>query len=234
MFGKGNCAEFGNGIHTETRVGGRVLHPTDPAVSPGGSSGGDAVAVAAGIVDFAVGGDYGGSVRWPAQCVGVYGLRTECRPGAAHRPDAQRRWNAVAPVIGPPAPLGLLSRVEAVGLFASSAEMIARVLQVIAGPDGDDWSGLSVPQPPNHRRRRIAVTTGQEAEAGERRSRLEALHKTRAAASRAGYARSSMPRGCSPMHSRSYNALRDDLDVTDDLRELLLGPRHRFGLPRNA
>jgi Asp-tRNA(Asn)/Glu-tRNA(Gln) amidotransferase A subunit family amidase len=76
LFAKANCAEFGNGIDTETRIGGRVLHPTDPAVSPGGSSGGDAVAVAGGIVDFAIGGDYGGSVRWPAQCTGVYGLRT--------------------------------------------------------------------------------------------------------------------------------------------------------------
>src|ERR1700761_2714993 len=37
LFAKANCAEFGNGIDTETRIGGRVLHPADPAVSPGGS-----------------------------------------------------------------------------------------------------------------------------------------------------------------------------------------------------
>jgi amidase len=80
VFGKGVCAEFGFGVDTENRLDGRVLHFADASVSPGGSSGGDAVAVGAGIVDFAIAGDYGGSIRWPAQAAGVLGLRL----GTAH------------------------------------------------------------------------------------------------------------------------------------------------------
>ncbi|MDF3281625.1 MULTISPECIES: amidase [unclassified Gordonia (in: high G+C Gram-positive bacteria)] len=76
FVGKSNCAEFGFGIDTETRLGGRVLHPFRDDLSPGGSSGGDAVAVATGIADFAIAGDYGGSARWPAQALGIHGLRT--------------------------------------------------------------------------------------------------------------------------------------------------------------
>lgn len=75
VFGKGVCAEFGFGVDTENRLDGRVVHPFDPAISPGGSSGGDAVAVGAGIVDAALAGDYGGSARWPAQAMNILGLR---------------------------------------------------------------------------------------------------------------------------------------------------------------
>ena len=221
LFGKGNCAEFGNGIHTETRIGGRVLHPFDTAVSPGGSSGGDAVAVATGIVDFSIGGDYGGSVRWPAQCVGVYGLRTSAGlvPRTGRMPGGGGTRSA--PVIGPPAPRGLLSRVEAVGIFAPSAELVARVVGVVAGPDGDDWFGLAAPTPPAGRHRRIAVTTGQEAGPVSDES-LEAFDRARAAATVAGYEIVTAEGILSDAYP-VYNALRDDLDVLDDLRQLV-GP----------
>jgi amidase len=219
LFGKGNCAEFGNGIHTETRLGGRVLHPSDQTVSPGGSSGGDAVAVAVGIVDFAIGGDYGGSVRWPAQCVGVYGLRTSAglipRTGRMPSGGATR----ATPVIGPPAPLGLLSRVEAVGVFATSAPMIARVLHAVAGPDHDDWSGLSPPDTPRHRHRRIAVSTGREVGPVSDEC-LDALDTARRAAAGAGYEIVDAD-GILADALGIYNELRDDLDVLDDLRELV-------------
>jgi amidase len=221
LFGKGNCAEFGNGIHTETRIGGRVMHPTDPTVSPGGSSGGDAVAVAVGIVDFAVGGDYGGSVRWPAQCVGIYGLRTSAGlvPRTGRMPGGGGTRSA--PVIGPPAPLGLLNGVEVPGVYARSPEMIARVLPLMAGPDGADWSGLSAPVPPTARHRRIAVTTGREAGPVSAES-LDALDGARHAAVRAGYEIVDAE-GILADALGIYNSLRDDLDVLDDLRELV-GP----------
>jgi amidase len=221
LFGKGNCAEFGNGIHTETRIGGRVLHPTDSTVSPGGSSGGDAVAVAAGITDFSIGGDYGGSVRWPAQCVGVFGHRTSAGlvPRTGRMPSGGGTRSA--PVVGPPAPRGLLSRVEAIGVFSTSAAMIARVLSVIAGPDGDDWWGLSAPPPSPGRHGCIAVTTGREVGPVSEES-LHALDVARAAAVHAGY-HIVDSEGILTDAYRIYNDLRDDLDVIDDLRQLV-GP----------
>jgi amidase len=220
LFAKANCAEFGNGIDTETRIGGRVLHPTDPAVSPGGSSGGDAVAVAGGIVDFAIGGDYGGSVRWPAQCTGVHGLRTSAgripRTGRMPSGGGTREH----PFVGAPAPRGLLSRVEVPGIFARDPALIARVLNVIAGPDGDDWFGLTAPAPPARRTRRLAVTTGREAGPVSAES-LDALTAARAAARRAGFEIVDAD-GVLADATAVYNTLRDDLDVLDDLR-LLVG-----------
>ncbi len=219
LFGKGNCAEFGNGIDTETRIGGRVLHPFDDAVSPGGSSGGDAVAVAAGVVDFAIGGDYGGSVRWPAQCVGVYGLRTSAGlvPRTGRMPSGG--GTRATPFVGAPAPRGLLSRVEVPGVFARDPALIAAVLAELAGPDGDDWFGLTAPMPPQVRTRRIAVTTGREVGPVSRES-LDALAAARQAAAAAGY-QVVEAEGLLTDATTIYNLLRDDLDVLDDLRALV-------------
>lgn len=219
LFAKANCAEFGNGIDTETRIGGRVLHPADPAVSPGGSSGGDAVAVAGGIVDFAIGGDYGGSVRWPAQCTGVYGLRTSAgrvpRTGRMPSGGASRKH----PFVGAPAPRGLLSRVEVPGVMARDLSLVSRVLAVISGPDGDDWFGLTAPSPPARRTRRLAFTTGREVGPVSAES-LDALHAARQAATRAGYQLVDAE-GVLTDATTVYNLLRDDLDVLDDLRALV-------------
>jgi Asp-tRNA(Asn)/Glu-tRNA(Gln) amidotransferase A subunit family amidase len=161
FYAKGNCAEFGFGIDTETRLGGRVLHPYDPEVSPGGSSGGDAVAVAAGVVDFGVAGDYGGSVRWPAQAVGVCGLRTSAgvlpRTGRIPGVAALPRDPA-----GVPAPWSLGGHLEVMGLLARSPAKIRDVLAVVAGPDGRDWFGLAMPLAPGPRTRRVLVTEAPE------------------------------------------------------------------------
>jgi Asp-tRNA(Asn)/Glu-tRNA(Gln) amidotransferase A subunit family amidase len=87
-FGKGVCAEFGMGIDTAQRLDGQVLHPFQPDLSPGGSSGGDAVAVATRMVDFAIGGDYGGSIRGP--------LRPPVCSGCASVSDARPAMDAWA------------------------------------------------------------------------------------------------------------------------------------------
>jgi aspartyl-tRNA(Asn)/glutamyl-tRNA(Gln) amidotransferase subunit A len=67
--------EFAYGFSSENDWFGPVRNPWDPATSPGGSSGGSAVAVAAGLVDGAVGTDTGGSIRVPAAMTGVFGLK---------------------------------------------------------------------------------------------------------------------------------------------------------------
>ena len=75
LVGKTNCPEFAFGAITESQVGGRTSNPRYPRATPGGSSGGEAAAVASGITALGVGTDYGGSLRWPAQCVGITALR---------------------------------------------------------------------------------------------------------------------------------------------------------------
>jgi amidase len=73
-LGKGNTAERGKSFHTVNPRYGATLHPQLPGLSPGGSGGGDAAAIAAGMVDCAIGADAGGSVRVPANFCGIYGL----------------------------------------------------------------------------------------------------------------------------------------------------------------
>ena len=73
-LGKGNMAEYGKSYFTDNRIYGRTNNPFSSAHSPGGSSGGDAAAVAAGLVDFALAADAGGSVRIPASFCGIFGL----------------------------------------------------------------------------------------------------------------------------------------------------------------
>jgi amidase len=75
LVGKTNCPEFALQAHTDNLVFGTTTHPQDTAMSPGGSSGGCAAAVATGIVPVSIGGDYGGSIRYPAGCTGSFGLR---------------------------------------------------------------------------------------------------------------------------------------------------------------
>ncbi|MBO9533993.1 MAG: amidase [Solirubrobacteraceae bacterium] len=88
-FGKTNTPEWGNHCTTEPSLFGPTANPWGASITPGGSSGGSAAAVAAGIVPAASGGDGTGSIRVPASCCGLVGLkprrgRTSFAPGAGH------------------------------------------------------------------------------------------------------------------------------------------------------
>ncbi|MCQ1956089.1 amidase [Arthrobacter sp. zg-Y826] len=74
-LGKTQVPEFGLSSYSENRVGPPARNPRDPRLSPGGSSGGSAAAVAAGLIPFAPGTDGGGSVRIPAAATGLVGLK---------------------------------------------------------------------------------------------------------------------------------------------------------------
>jgi amidase len=89
VFGKTNTPEWGNHCTTEPSLFGPTVNPWSPSITPGGSSGGSAAAVAAGVVPAASGGDGTGSIRVPASCCGLVGLkprrgRTSFAPGVGH------------------------------------------------------------------------------------------------------------------------------------------------------
>lgn len=89
VFGKTNTPEWGNHCTTEPSLFGPTVNPWSPSITPGGSSGGSASAVAAGVVPAASGGDGTGSIRVPASCCGLVGLkprrgRSSFAPSAGH------------------------------------------------------------------------------------------------------------------------------------------------------
>jgi len=128
VIGKTNTPEFGAGSQTFNAVFGATRNPYDPSRTPGGSSGGAAAAVAAGMLPFADGSDLGASVRNPASFCNVVGLRPS--PGRIPDGASTRPWS----------PLGVL------GPIARTVADATLLLRALCGPDPS--APLSLQDPP--------------------------------------------------------------------------------------
>lgn len=105
VIGRTNTPAFSMRWFTDNALHGRTLNPWDPTVTPGGSSGGASAAVAAGIGPIAHGNDFGGSVRYPAYCTGVYGLRPSFGRVPAFLPSAKEERALSAQLMSVQGPL---------------------------------------------------------------------------------------------------------------------------------
>ncbi len=148
IVGRTNAPAFSMRIFTDNALHGRTLNPRDPSVTPGGSSGGAGAAVATGIGPIAHGNDIGGSVRIPAYCNGVVGLRT----GFARIPS----FNPTAAAAG--RPIGaVLMAVQ--GPHTRTVRDARLALEVMARGDRRDWRWNDVPMrgPPPARPIKVAI-----------------------------------------------------------------------------
>lgn len=130
FIAKSNMPEFALWWETDNLVYGRTENPWMIGRTPGGSSGGEAAAVASGMSPLGIGSDVGGSIREPANYCGIVGLKaTHGRiPLTGHWPEALLRFMHVGPIV-------------------RSVGDAAMALSIMAGPDGVDHYALPVPLP---------------------------------------------------------------------------------------
>ncbi len=146
-IGRTNMPDFGLRWHTDNALHGPTFNPWNRGLTPGGSSGGEAAALATGMTPLGLGNDYGGSLRWPSQCCGTAALRPTLGRVPFHA--------VLAPAESP----------LTIQLFAVQGPMARHVgdlriaLTAMSGPDPRDPWWTPAPLAPPAARKRVALTT---------------------------------------------------------------------------
>ena len=130
ILGKTNTPEFSLSGYTDNLLFGTTTNPWNTEYTPGGSSGGAAAAVAAGLCVWGLATDGGGSIRRPASYTGLVGIK----PSTGRVPRCQ----------GPPP---LLLDFQSIGVLARSVVDAVTVMTTIAGPDKRDRGSFALPRP---------------------------------------------------------------------------------------
>jgi len=129
VLGKTNTPEFGHKGLTQNELVGATASPVDQSLNAGGSSGGSAAAVAGGLAALATGSDAGGSIRIPAACCGVFGMKPSF---------------GLVPIDSRPNAFGQQRHHTAFGPLSRTVEDAAIMLDVVAGPHSSDPGSVPV------------------------------------------------------------------------------------------
>ena len=133
LFGKTNIPAYAGDLQSFNEIYGTTNNPWNPELTPGGSSGGAAAALAAGMTPLELGSDIGGSIRTPAAFCGVAGLKPSWRliPTRGHIP-------------GPPGALSTRD-ISVAGPMSRHVEDLELAMEILAGPDQDEGPGWMTP-----------------------------------------------------------------------------------------
>jgi amidase len=148
-IGRTNLPDFGLRWYTDNALRGATKNPWDATRTPGGSSGGDAVALATGMTPLGLGNDYGGSLRYPSQCCGTTAIRPTFGRVA--------RASSLAPAEFP-----ITIQLFAVqGPMARHVQDLRLALEVMSGPDARDpwWTPAPLVGPTVEKPIKVAVST---------------------------------------------------------------------------
>lgn len=148
VIGRTNMPDFGLRWHTDNDLHGATVNPWNPARTPGGSSGGEAVALASGMSPLGIGNDMGGSTRQPAINCGVAGLR----------PTTGRVSRVMSRIFDDP-PLFFEQAACVNGPMARSVADLRLALSIMEQADPSDpvWHPAAAPPPPKFKRHRIGL-----------------------------------------------------------------------------
>jgi amidase len=134
LIGKTNVPPLSADYRADNPIFGRTNNPWDLSRTPGGSTGGGSAAVSAGLSAFDVGSDLAGSVRTPAHYCGLFAIKPTDRriPNTGHIPE-------------PPGVPRAVRHMNTLGPLARSADDLALLVQVLSGPDEQEWDVPPVP-----------------------------------------------------------------------------------------
>lgn len=148
VIGRTNLPDLGMRWHTASSLRGVTVNPWDAGRTPGGSSGGEAAALASGMTPLGLGNDYGGSLRYPSQCCGIAALK----PGFGRI--------ATTPRDGMPDPTPSGEQFAVTGPMARHVADLRLAFAVLAAPDPRDPRVAPAPlEAPAAERPRVAFTT---------------------------------------------------------------------------